>query len=301
MENRAHAFTAGLFVILLCAAAIFAIKWFSNEDIAYDRYFLISTGGSVSGLNPEASVRYRGVNVGKVEGIYFSEMDAHNIVVQIVVSTDVSLPHNIYAQLASQGITGLAYVELNVDAVDPDSAMLKPNARIPLKQSLVKTLSNSVEKVLTNSETTIEQINNLLSEQNQTHVNNILKLLEQTLRHYDELGTRLQHDLRALPQLTRDMSATFKQARQTLEDSSHTLHKLNQPQGLISHLTQNSQEITDALTDLKKTSQAVTHSTRKLDRLLQTLEAQPQSLLFGKPSAAPGPGESGFVPPRREK
>ena len=38
-------------------------------------------------------------------------------------------------------------------------------------------------------------------------------------------------------------------------------------------------------------------SARQLSRVLQMLEESPQSLIFGHPKAAPGPGEDGFVAP----
>ena len=86
MENRAHAFAAGLFILLLGAAAIMSVKWFSRDSLSYNHYFLVSTGGAVSGLNPEASVRYRGVIVGKVEEIYFDKENIRNISVKIAIN-----------------------------------------------------------------------------------------------------------------------------------------------------------------------------------------------------------------------
>ena len=83
-----------------------------------------------------------------------------------------------------------------------------------------------------------------------------------------------------------------------MENTNRILQKLNQRQGLIDNLAQGSQEMTSALASLNDTSQAVTQSTRRLDQLLNLLETHPQSLLFGKPSASPGPGEPGFAPPQ---
>jgi phospholipid/cholesterol/gamma-HCH transport system substrate-binding protein len=43
-------------------------------------------------------------------------------------------------------------------------------------------------------------------------------------------------------------------------------------------------------------------NSRQLNRVLQMLEESPQSLVFGPPASAPGPGEAGFVaPPSREE
>lgn len=296
MENRAHALAAGLFVLLLGVATVLAVKWFSRDGLSYNHYFLVSSG-AVSGLNPEASVRYRGINVGKVEEIYFDKDNMRNIFVRIAVSSNVTLPKNIYAQLASQGITGLTYIELNNDTAETKMDSLQDEALIPLRSSLIKTLSDSLEEILKNSNTVIKQISTLLNDSNQAHIGNILSHLEQMVQGYDKLTGQLQKGLQALPRVTDEFSATLKQTRQAMENTSQVLQKLNQQHGLVDNLTQGSQEVTHTLSNLNTTSHAITQSTHRLDRLLNLLESQPQSLVFGKPPALPGPGEPGFSPP----
>jgi phospholipid/cholesterol/gamma-HCH transport system substrate-binding protein len=298
MENRAHAFIAGLFVILLSTAMAMAVKWFSSEGITYDHYFLVSSGGSVSGLNPEASVRYRGVNVGKVEDIYFDLKNMRNIIVRIAISNNVTLPENVYAQLASQGITGLAYIELNDDMLEAGGDKLEPGTHIPLRSSLIKTLSDSLEDILKNSNRVIKRVNSLLNEENQAHISQILSNLGQTLQHYDELTGQLQTGVQALPPLVDEVTSTLRHTQRVLGDVSQALQKLNRQGGMMDSITQSSQEVTDTLSSLKETSTAITQSTRTLNQLLHMLETQPQSLVFGKPPAQPGPGEPGFAPPR---
>ena len=68
MENRAHALAAGLFTLILAAALVAAGLWFRRDDIRFAQY-LVTTTGSVTGLKVEAPVRYRGVDVGRVEWI----------------------------------------------------------------------------------------------------------------------------------------------------------------------------------------------------------------------------------------
>jgi phospholipid/cholesterol/gamma-HCH transport system substrate-binding protein len=298
MENRTHAFAAGLFVFLLGIAAATAVKWLSGDDINHNHYFLISAGGSVSGLNPEASVRYRGVNIGKVEEIYFDQENIRNIIVRIAVSSQVKLPKNTYAQLASQGITGLTYIELNDELTETEPKYLEDGAHISLRASLIKTMFDSLEEILGNSNMVIKQINNLLNEKNQTYLSNILHYLEQAVQHYDQLAKQLQSSSQSLPQLSHEFATTLRQSHQVMENTNQVLQKLNQPRGLVDNLTQGSQKMASTLAGLHETSQAVIHSTRKLDQLLNLLATHPQSLIFGKPSAEPGPGESGFTPPQ---
>src|SRR5688572_30699319 len=114
MENKAHALAAGLFTLLLGALLVAAAFWIRGEPIANDRYTLY-THGSVSGLNAQADVRYRGVEVGKVESIGFDPKDPRTILVEVSVRAGTPLTRGTYAQLAAQGITGLSYVQLEDD------------------------------------------------------------------------------------------------------------------------------------------------------------------------------------------
>jgi hypothetical protein len=70
MENRSHALTTGFFTITLLIAAILFGLWFNRDRVERVPY-QIATALSVPGLNPQAPVRYRGLDVGKVGGIAF--------------------------------------------------------------------------------------------------------------------------------------------------------------------------------------------------------------------------------------
>ena len=78
MENRSHALIAGLFTLLLGIAAALSMWWFGGKT-EVTRDYLVVTSKSVSGLNPQAQVRYRGIRVGRVESIDLDRGDSRNI------------------------------------------------------------------------------------------------------------------------------------------------------------------------------------------------------------------------------
>lgn len=112
MENRAHALLAGLFVLLLGAATVFALWWFSGEREATADYELVSDG-NVSGLNVQAQVRYRGMSAGKVMDIRVPGDDPRLIVVTIRIRRDLPVTQGTRATLGYQGVTGLAFINLD--------------------------------------------------------------------------------------------------------------------------------------------------------------------------------------------
>lgn len=299
MENRAHALAAGLFVIILGVAVAAAIMWFSDQKMLHDNYILVLEEGSVAGLNPESSVRYRGVPVGKVESIRFDRDNPNLVLIRIAVSNNIVFPKNVYAQLATQGLTGLAFIELNIEDTEPHPERLPPNARIPLRPSFIRGLSNSFEDLIKNSNKAIKQINSLLNEQNQTQISAILTNFAQAIHRYDSLLDQLQSGIKSLPEITQETGQVLKQTHQLLSDINRAVAKFNQQDGLLDGLTQSGHELADTLPRLREVTTAITQSTHQLNRTLLKLEEQPQSLLFGSPPAEPGPGEAGFMPPRK--
>src|SRR4030066_281604 len=116
MENRAHALVAGIFVIFLSITITLVAMWFSGNTVQRNSY-LVVTKESVSGLNPQSAVHYRGVNIGKVESIEFDPDNLHQILIHISINQNVALSKSVYAQLGYQGVTGLAYIQLNDDGI----------------------------------------------------------------------------------------------------------------------------------------------------------------------------------------
>ena len=69
MESKAHAFWAGLFVLGLLAVLAGVAVWLTQGHTgARQDYTLIATD-SVTGLNREAHVLYRGIRVGKITAL----------------------------------------------------------------------------------------------------------------------------------------------------------------------------------------------------------------------------------------
>ena len=136
MENKAHALAAGLFTLLLAAAVIFAAMWFSGETYE-KKFYVLESRYAVTGLNEQATVRYRGVDIGKVTRIRFAPETAGAVLVDIAIQSDMALTRGTFAELRYQGVTGLAYIMLDDSGKNPQplpSADYEDSARIPIRR-----------------------------------------------------------------------------------------------------------------------------------------------------------------------
>ena len=137
MENRSHALTTGFFTITLLIAAILYGLWFNRDRVERTPY-VIATTQAIPGLNPQAPIRYRGLEVGRVGGIDFDPKVAGQILVVLNIDSDAPITTTTFASLGYQGVTGIAFIALDDDKVG--SPLLRSSAdhpaRIPLRSGL---------------------------------------------------------------------------------------------------------------------------------------------------------------------
>ena len=299
MENRAHALAAGLFVIFLSAAVAAVAMWFSGGAATRDKYLLVSEF-PITGLNPQAIVRYRGVSVGKVENIRLDSKNPRSILIRIAVDQDLLLTKNAYAQLGYQGLTGLAFVQLNDDGKQAERLQTDADnpAQIPFRPSALDSITESGQRLLSNANGLVERLNLLLSDQNQTRFSHILENTESVTSRLRGAVSRLEPGLKSLPTLATDVSSVLKHTDQLVTDLNRVTAKIHQQGGAVDSLSQTAGEFTDTMHKLREATDGITRNTRSVDRFLLQLEEQPRSLLFGRTPLPPGPGEDGFISPR---
>src|SRR3954465_5588798 len=112
MENKAHAMAAGLFVLAVAALLLVLAGWLTRDTGVRDPYE-ISTRESVSGLQPQATVRYRGVDVGKIDSIGFDPKKQGSVLIKLEIDRAAPVTKDTFATLGYQGVTGLAFVQLD--------------------------------------------------------------------------------------------------------------------------------------------------------------------------------------------
>lgn len=292
MENRAHALAAGLFTLVLVVALIATALWFRRDDIRFTQYLVITTS-SVTGLKVEAPVRYRGVDVGRVEAIGIEPGGSGRINIRIGVQDETPITRSTYAQLGYQGVTGLAFVSLDDDggSSEPLKAAGDELARIEMRPSI---FDSGMDLVAAARELSI-RVSDLLNEDNRKLVRRTLAGIEQASRQTAALAERLQAGSDGVPALVGD-------ARGAMADISRLARRLEERSAAFDRMAASLEEVGTAsrsfndetLPRINTLVEQLQRETRALDRVLSSLNDNPQSFVFGSQRSKPGPGESGF-------
>jgi phospholipid/cholesterol/gamma-HCH transport system substrate-binding protein len=312
MENRSHALTTGFFTITLLIAAILFGLWFNRDRVERIPY-LIATAQSVPGLNPQAPVRYRGLEVGKVGDIAFDKQVTGQILVMLNINTDAPITSTTFATLGYQGVTGIAFIQLDDDKVGspllPTSAD-KP-ARIPLRQGFFDQLEKRGKEILTQTEEVTRRLNTLLSPENQKTMLAAFSDVSETANKYRDLPEKLQPTIDKLPALADQAQHTLHSLNSAVVDVNRLTTSLQAPGGPIDRVAGTVERIggsvealaggleLDTLPQVNSLSDDTRSSMRALRKTMNKINDRPQSLIFGAPGALPGPGEEGFTAPTK--
>ncbi|HWT53951.1 MAG TPA: MlaD family protein [Rhodocyclaceae bacterium] len=307
MENRAHALAAGLFVLILGLATALAIWWF-RQDRDEKAYYLLETNKSVGGLNVEAAVRYRGIRAGKVVSIGVDPKDARLIIVRISLDDDYKLTRGTTASLASQGITGLTFIALEDDGSDmtPLTAPEGELPRLALHRTKFEALTENAGEVLAGVDQLLEKLNRVLDDKNIASLNRGVENLSKASESLGELpavmaGLRQAlspENMQRLNKTLANLEATSEEARPMVKDARVLIGNLNSLSERAEVLLGSGEAAHATLPRANALMKELTDTTRQLSRLLESLDDNPQALIFGRPPAKPGPGERGFGAPQ---
>jgi phospholipid/cholesterol/gamma-HCH transport system substrate-binding protein len=307
MEHRAYALAAGLFVLLLGAALIAGVLWLNRDERVGGVPYAVTTTRAVSGLKVEAPVRFRGVDVGKVETIRFDPAEPGRVVVGITVAPGTPVTRGTFAQLGFQGVTGLSFVALDDDgtAREPLATTAEAPGRIPLRPSLL----DSGEGLVGAFGEVAERINNLLADENQKVLIGTLARIDAASAKAAKLAEGLEPGVAALPPLLADTRAAVNEARAAVGRAGEMVAamttlaaKLEERSAALAQVGDNAADVgtaaralrDDTLPRINALAEELRREARVLDRVLTGLADQPNSLVFGPPPRRPGPGESGF-------
>ena len=320
MENKAHAVAAGAFVLGVIAMIIALVVWLTR-DATVRNVYQMSTSEAVSGLQPQAAVRYRGIAVGKVVSIDFDPVVKGNVRLRISVDQRVPLTQSTYGTLSYQGVTGLAFIALD-DEGESQVALVPNNETppsIPLNASLLAQLQDRGQAILTQVETVTKRIGQITGDDNQKRIADALENIARAAASANQLTQRLDNTVKtglapalaAIPPLmehTRDAMASIKKTATDVSRVSNNLNvtvtRLNAEDGPMQRLGDGTQALSQAvesfngatLPRLNRVADDTSRTVRRLGRVADGISENPQSLLYGSGTAA-GPGEAGFAAP----
>lgn len=320
MEPKANYVLVGAFVALLGATVLAGILWLGKTDYrgAYDRYEAYMRE-SVAGLSVDSTVKYRGVDVGRVKDIALNPNNPEEVQLTMDIAHGTPIKTDTIAVLETQGLTGLATINLTggsreappLQALEgQEYPVIKtgPSLFFRLDEAISRLLSEKgLTKLLADLDMAAKGAAEVLDEENRAALKRTIKDLSdvaQTIAaHKAQMEQGLNGAARSADNLVKVTASLNEQVPVLLARINKSAAALGT---LTEELAQTSKAVGAVVNESRPELQQFSRQTlpetgllvtelrqlaSTLTRVARDLEREPSSLVFGRTAPPRGPGE----------
>jgi phospholipid/cholesterol/gamma-HCH transport system substrate-binding protein len=285
--------TAGIILAVAAIIWVGASKYF-EKGTRYVTYF----NESVQGLQQDSAVKYRGVDVGRVESI---RVAPDNRLIEVVMKLQLrdDVEKNNVASLRTAGITGIVFVEL--DRRDPDAEDLSPRLDFASEYPIIPSRPSQIRQIFSGIDEIVEKIK-------QVDLEGLSKNIASSARAAENLlaGPRTQKVLANLESISVNLDQTMARIEKITAEGNlegivgETRAALVEARSLITvtrdeikalKLAETAEKANRVVDNLSRTSRTTARdvqimsdnlrrASETLERLVDRLESNPSDLLF---------------------
>jgi phospholipid/cholesterol/gamma-HCH transport system substrate-binding protein len=256
---------------------------------------------SVQGLQVDSAIKYRGVEIGKVQSI---DVAPDYRLVEVIMKIDLEgdLQHHTIASLKTAGITGIVFIEL--DRIQDDELSNSPKLSfksdypvIPSRRSEISRFLSDTSVIMqnikdidfkgisTNLKNTTQAIENFVKGR---RINNIMAHLESTSANLDETIIKINKTIAEgkVDQAINEALGILSDARKLIGQAKNEIdtlklrEKADRADTILGDIDKQAKSITS---DLQDTSQNLRMTSENLQKLSDSLNRDPSNLIFTKP------------------
>ena len=273
METKANYVAVGAFVLACMIGLVVIVMWLAGMQFSQEyAYYQTNFKGPVTGLGKGTTVRYNGIEVGRITDLAFNPSDPQSVIATLQVQPDLKIHTDSDATIESEGITGGSYVEINGGTAKAPILVAQEGQRYPViksKQSTLRQLEQTLPQILEKLSKVGDRLNGVLSDDNRKAFSAILDNLDQTT-------TTLAARSEDIDKTLKNVSSASAKLQPALDEAAASLKKFDQ---LTSHADEfvtgpALAQIPDLMADMR-------HLSTSLNKLSDSLKDDPSKVLFG--------------------
>lgn len=267
MENKARYTLVGIFIIVFTACAVAFILWLAkyDKDTLNAKQYRVYATSSVSGLNKNTIVVYKGLDIGFIEDIRINPKNQEQIEIILKIKKPEIIKIDSKAIIESQGITGNKYIEIKGGSNSAKVLEFEDNlpySVIPLEQSFFDKLTNDAGSITQKINSVLNKIEFVLNDKNIKNIDGILNNSNESSKNLNTLLVKIQGFIDN--NVTTSLDNIDNLVNNNINKSLKSIDKLSEN---FNSLLQN--DIKDILKDLKQT----VNSSKNIDQVIIGLEA----------------------------
>ena len=293
MESKVNYRIVGIFTVFFLALFAGIVIWLGKFGYKNDYdYYRVLVTESVSGLNIEAAVKYRGVTVGSVQDIRINDENTELIELILKIKKGTPIKVRSAAMLKPQVITGLNFLDItpgeNKDKLLKESSSDKLPV-IKYAPSFLSKVDASIPSLMDNVQKIMLKIDTVLSERNIDELSKLLKNLriatEKVSVAMDGANTMIDGS-KELPAELKKSLIEIQKAAKSASDTANSLDgRIKKGDFDFKDEVKNLSEKTDRL--IEKLGDVAAAS----NTMINDINKNPSAVIFDSSSIPAGPGE----------
>ena len=272
MSAKSSKFLIGLFVIsgtLICAAIIIWVgaARILTKGSLYSVYF----DESVQGLQADSAIKYRGVEIGKVQKI---KVAPDNRLIEVVMKIDIEsdLQKLTIATLKTAGITGIVFIEL--DQLKSGDLSNSPKLTFKSSYPVIPSRRSQMSRFMADTGVIMQNIKDI----DLKGISNQLKNTTKAIENFME--GKMDRVANETIEVLSDAHQLIGQAKNEVA-ALKLQEKADQTDAMLKDIDKKSKAITNALQD---TSENLRMTSENLQKLSDNLTRNPSDLFLSKPA-----------------
>jgi phospholipid/cholesterol/gamma-HCH transport system substrate-binding protein len=216
MEKDARYFTVGVFVTLALLMLVGFSIWVAGvHDLSGHQRYTIYFTDPVSGLDQQAVVKYKGVEVGKILRLRLTP-ERHDLVkVDVEVRAETPVRDRTTATIAAQGITGVNYIDLDTPNGDDNPPASVEGEKYPVLKgegSRIAKLLDDLPKLMNEFQTALSTVNDF-GKEGAKMADAVRNLSDRLNSELPQLSNQFQMTLSAVDDLSKEGAKTADSVR----------------------------------------------------------------------------------------
>ena len=282
METKANYVAVGAFVLACMLALVVTVLWLAGVQYSQEYvYYQTTFTGSVSGLGKGTTVRYNGIEVGRVDSLDFAPNDPSSVIATLQVRPDLAIYKDATASIASQGLTGGSYIEIIGGKLRDEQDMLakttsKPYPEIKSVPSTWALIQETAPQVVDKVNKIADRLNKILDDKNQKRIADILQNLDSLTTDLDQHKGDLNAILSNANAATHNLAVASAELQPVVRHADGTLTKLDK-------LSADADQVVtgDGVAQLSALIADSRRLVGSLNKLSDELNREPTRLIFG--------------------
>ncbi len=293
MESKVNYAVVGLFVIVFGILGAVIIVWLVGSGRMESNYknYIVYTNENISGLHVDSTVRYKGLDIGRVSRVEIDKKHPNFIKIFIEVNKNMPINKNTVASISSSGLTGISYIDLYYSKKPP-----KLPFTLKERYPIIPTVPTRFQQILSNLPGVLNSVNKAFNKINAIFDPHTVKSIQDTAKNLSILTKSLKRTNLEAQKLIRDADTLVVSLRSNSKNVDKIAVLVKKTLFDIDNLTMNLNQTNQYAKDtvIKESFETLKEAKRTLlefKQLIMEIKRNPSLIIRGREGFNPIGGE----------